>query len=44
MKPETQEELFTLLYQLEDYFEYNETDFGKELALLINKLQEELLK
>ena len=43
MKPETKEELFTLLYELEDYFEYNETNFGKEVGQLINKLQEELL-
>lgn len=43
MKPETQEELFNLLYKLEDFFEYDETNFGKEVGLLLNKLQEELL-
>jgi hypothetical protein len=44
MKPETQQELFNLLYQLEDFFDYDETNFGKEIGLLLNKLQEELLK
>jgi len=43
MKPETQQELFNLLYQLEDFFDYDETNFGKEIGLLLNKLQEELL-
>ena len=43
MKPETQEELFNLLYKLEDFFKYDETNFGKEVGLLINKLQKELL-
>jgi hypothetical protein len=32
------------LYQLEDFFDYDETNFGKEIGLLLNKLQEELLK
>jgi hypothetical protein len=44
MKPETQQELFNLLYKLEDFFDYDETNFGKEIGLLLNKLQEELLK
>jgi hypothetical protein len=44
MKPQTQHELFNLLYQIEDFFDYDETNFGKEVGLLINKLQEELLK
>jgi hypothetical protein len=44
MKPETQQELFNLLYQLEDFFDYDETNFGKEIGLLLIKLQEELLK
>ena len=43
MKKETQEELFNLLYSLEDFFEYDETEYGKEVGQLINKLQEELL-
>ena len=43
MKPETQEELFSLLYSLEDLFEYDETEYGRELGEIINKLQEELL-
>jgi hypothetical protein len=43
MKPETQHELFNLLYQIEDFFDYDETNFGKEVGLLINKLQDELL-
>ena len=43
MKKETQEELFSLLYSLEDFFEYDETEYGNEVGKLINKLQEELL-
>ncbi len=31
-----------LLYTLEEYFEYNETQLGKEIGTLINKLQKEL--
>lgn len=43
MKPKTKEELFNLFYQLEDFFDYDETNFGKEIGSLLNKLQEELL-
>jgi len=43
MKQETQDELFNLLYRLEDFFEYDETDFGKQIGSLVNKLQDELL-
>ena len=44
MKKETQEELFNLLYSLEEFFDYDETEFGKEIGELVNKLQTELLK
>jgi hypothetical protein len=43
MKQETQNELFNLLYQLEDFLEYDKTEYGKEIGGLINKLQNELL-
>ncbi len=43
MEEKTQEELFILLYKLEDYFHYDETYFGKEIGGLINKLQKQLL-
>jgi hypothetical protein len=43
MKQETQNELFNLLYQLEDLFEYDKTEYGKEIGELLNKLQNELL-
>jgi hypothetical protein len=43
MKQETQQELFNLLYRLEDFFKYDETDFGKQIGSLVNKLQDELL-
>jgi hypothetical protein len=42
MEEKTKEELFELLYKLEDYFDYDESDWGKEIGELINKLQEEL--
>lgn len=44
MKEQTQNELFNLLYDLEDFFEYDETEQGKQVGELINKLQNELLK
>jgi len=31
-----------LLYTLEEYFEYNETQRGYDIGVLINKLQKEL--
>ena len=43
MKEETKEELFDILYELEDFLEYDKTQQGKKLGELINKLQEELL-
>ena len=43
MEEKTKEELFELLYKLEDYFDYDESDWGKEIGELINKLQKELL-
>lgn len=43
MKEQTKEELFNLLYKLEDYFDYNKTDWGKEIGQLVNKLQKELI-
>ena len=43
MKQETQEELFNLLYSLEEFFEFDETEFGQEVGEMINKLQDELL-
>lgn len=43
MKQETQEQLFSLLYSLEELFEYDKTEYGQELGELINKLQQELL-
>ena len=43
MKNQTQEELFDLLYFLEDYFEYDTTEKGLKIGTLINKLQKELL-
>jgi hypothetical protein len=43
MEQKTKEKLFELLYKLEDYFDYNKTDWGKEIGELINKLQKELL-
>jgi hypothetical protein len=43
MKKETQEQLFDLLYSLEDFFEYDTTEKGTQIGTLINQLQEELL-
>jgi hypothetical protein len=43
MKEQTENELFDLLYDLEDYLEYDETEIGKRVGELINKLQSELL-
>jgi hypothetical protein len=43
MTPETEEQLFNLLYSLEDFFEYDETELGKQVGEIINKLQKELL-
>ena len=43
MKEKTKKELFDLLYKLEDYFDYDETDWGKEIGKLVNKLQNELI-
>jgi hypothetical protein len=40
---ETKEELFDLLYSLENEFNYDETSLGLRIGLLINKLQKELL-
>ena len=33
------EKLFKMLYNLEDYLEYDRTEIGKELGKLINELQ-----
>jgi len=33
------DECLDLLYILEDHFEYDKTDFGKIIGLLINKIQ-----
>jgi hypothetical protein len=35
-------ETLNVLYELEIYFEFDETTKGKEIGNLINKLQEEL--
>ncbi len=35
-------ETLDVLYTLEDYHEYGETDLGKMIGQLINKLQKEL--
>jgi hypothetical protein len=43
MKLETENELFDLLYDLEDFFEYDETELGKRVGEIINKLQKELI-
>lgn len=42
MEKQTKEQLFELLYKLEDYFDYDESDWGKEIGELINKLQKQL--
>tara|TARA_R110002020_G_scaffold393965_3_gene604045 strand:- start:522 stop:647 length:126 start_codon:yes stop_codon:yes gene_type:complete len=39
MKREMKEEILELLYELEDKFDYNETDIGKKIGKLIDKLQ-----
>ena len=44
MKEKTKKELFDLLYKLEDYFDYDETDWGKEIGSILDKLQTELIK
>ena len=43
MKKETQKELFNLLYRLEDIHDYDNSDLGKQIGELVNKLQKELL-
>lgn len=43
MHPETQEQLFSLLYSLEELFEYDKTEYGKEIGDIITDLQEQLL-
>ena len=35
-----EEKLWTILYNLEDYLNYDETPMGKKLGNLINELQE----
>jgi len=42
MEEQTKEQLFELLYKLEDYFDYDDSVWGKEIGQLINKLQEQL--
>ena len=39
---ETIKETLNLLYALEEYFEYDETEIGNKVGTLINKLQKEL--
>ena len=36
------EETLDLLYELEDHHKYDETDLGKRIGLLINKIQKAL--
>tara|TARA_R100001594_G_scaffold131120_1_gene170574 strand:+ start:2224 stop:2355 length:132 start_codon:yes stop_codon:yes gene_type:complete len=43
MNQETQAELFKVLYNLEVKYEFDETETGKTIGELINKLQKELL-
>ena len=43
MNKETQKELFNLLYRLEDIYDYDNSDLGKEIGELVNKLQKDLL-
>jgi hypothetical protein len=43
MSQETQAELFKVLYNLEVKYEFDETETGKTIGKLINKLQKELL-
>jgi hypothetical protein len=44
MTKETRKKLFNLLYSLEDLYEYDKTETGKEIGELINILQKELIK
>jgi len=44
MTKETRKKLFNLLYRLEDLYEYDSTEMGKEIGELINTLQLELIK
>lgn len=43
LSKQTQEELFNLLYSLEEIFDYDKEPMGKQIGELINKLQVELL-
>jgi len=43
MPKELQEKLFSLLYELEDHFDYDETNWGKKIGEIVNELQAELL-
>jgi len=43
MTKETRKKLFNLLYRLEDLYEYDNTQMGKELGELISVLQVELI-
>lgn len=43
MEQKTKEELFNLLYKLEERFDYDETALGLEIGRIIDKLQKELL-
>ena len=40
---DTSKQLFNFLGRLEDLYEYDNTEMGKELGDLINKLQVELI-
>lgn len=42
MNNEILKETLSVLYKLEIYFEFNETEWGTEIGKLINKLQKEL--
>lgn len=44
MTKKTTKKLFNLLYRLEDLYEYDNTEIGKEIGELINILQKELLR
>ena len=39
---ETIKETLTILYQIEEHLEYNKTELGKNLGVLIEKLQKKL--
>tara|TARA_R100001015_G_C4474571_1_gene57090 strand:+ start:96 stop:257 length:162 start_codon:yes stop_codon:yes gene_type:complete len=43
IKEKTINELFDILYDLEIYLEFDETEQGKKLGEFINKLQKELI-